>query len=68
YRLRSLAENVRQQMEGIPGVVDLATEQQVDVPQVRIKANRRAMAKYGVTVGELAEAIDVAFYGEAVSQ
>ncbi len=68
YRLRSLAESVRQQMEGIPGVVDLATEQQVDVPQVRIKANRRGMAKYGVTVGELAEAIDVAFYGEAVSQ
>ncbi|MFQ5632403.1 MAG: efflux RND transporter permease subunit, partial [bacterium] len=68
YRLRSLAESVRQQMEGIPGVVDLAVEQQVDVPQVRIKANRRAMAKYGVTVGELADAIDVAFYGEAVSQ
>ena len=61
YRLRSLAESVRQQMEGIPGVVDLATEQQVDVPQVRIKANRRAMATYGVSVGELAKAIDVAF-------
>jgi CzcA family heavy metal efflux pump len=68
YRLRSLAESVRQQMEGIPGVVDLAVEQQVDIPQVRIKANRSAMAKYGITVGELAEAIDVAFYGEAVSQ
>lgn len=68
YRLRSLAESVRTQMEGIPGVVDLAVEQQVDVPQVRIKANRRAMATYGVTVGELAEAIDVAFNGEVASQ
>jgi len=68
YRLRSLAESVRKQMEGIPGVVDLAVEQQVDVPQVRIKANRRAMATYGVTVGELAEAIDVAFNGEVASQ
>ena len=68
YRLRSLAEGVRTQMEGILGVVDLAVEQQVDVPQVRIKANRRAMATYGVTVGELAEAIDVAFNGEAASQ
>lgn len=68
YRLRSLAESVRKQMENIPGVVDLAVEQQVDVPQVRIKANRSAMAKYGVTVGELAEAIDVAFYGEVVTQ
>lgn len=68
YRLRSLAESARKQMEGIPGVVDLAVEQQVDVPQVRIKANRRAMATYGVTVGELAEAIDVAFNGEVASQ
>lgn len=68
YRLRSLAESVRKQMEDIPGVVDLAVEQQVDVPQVRIKANRSAMATYGVTVGELAEAIDVAFNGEVASQ
>ncbi len=68
YRLRSLAENVRQQMADIPGMVDLATEQQVDVPQVRIKANRRAMATYGVSVDKLAEAIDVAFNGEVVSQ
>jgi Cu/Ag efflux pump CusA len=68
YRLRSFAESVRTQMEGISGVVDLAVEQQVDVPQVRIKVNRRAMATYGVTVGELAEAIDVAFNGEVASQ
>jgi len=68
YRLRSLAESVRTQMENIPGVVDLAVEQQVDVPQVRIKANRGAMAIYGVTVGELAETIDVAFNGEVASQ
>lgn len=68
YRLRSLAESVRKQMEDIPGVVDLAVEQQVDVPQVRIKANRSAMATYGVTVGDLAEAIDLAFNGEVASQ
>lgn len=68
YRLRSLAENVRMQMEGVQGVVDLATEQQVDVPQVRIRANRRTMATYGVTVEKLAEAIDVAFNGEVISQ
>ncbi len=68
YKLRSIAESVRSEMESIPGVVDLAVEQQMEIPQVRIKFNRRAMATYGVSVGELAEAIDVAFYGEAVSQ
>lgn len=68
YRLRSLAAQVHSQMETIDGVVDLAVEQQIDVPQVRIKFNRRAMATYGVTVGHLAEAIDVAFNGEVASQ
>lgn len=68
YRLRSLAEAVRTQMEGVVGVVDLAVEQQVDVPQVRIKPRRQAMAMYGVSVEDLAESIDIAFNGEVASQ
>lgn len=35
---------------------------------LRIVADRDAMSKYGVTPGTLAEALDVAFYGEPVSQ
>jgi CzcA family heavy metal efflux pump len=68
YQLRSLAEAVRMQMEGVVGVVDLAVEQQVDVPQVRIKPRRDAMASYGVSVEDLAESIDIAFNGEVASQ
>lgn len=68
YRLRSIAEQVRGEMERIAGIVDLAVEQQTDVPQVRVKFDRRAMAAYGMTVGHLAEAIDVAFNGEVASQ
>ena len=43
-------------------------EQQADVPQVRVEMNRLAMARFGVTPAHLAEAIDVAFAGEVVSQ
>ncbi len=68
HELRRIAEAVRAAVENVPGVVDLAVEQQADVPQLRIAADRDAMGKYGVTPGALAEAIDVAFYGEAVSQ
>lgn len=68
FRLRSIAEEIRKQMEEIEGVVDLATEQQMNVPQIRIKANRIQMAKYGMTVADFSEAIDVAFNGEVVSQ
>ena len=66
--LRQVGEQVRGVMEGVTGVVDLQLEQQVDVPQLRIEADRVALGRYGMTVGDLAEAIDVAFNGEVVSQ
>jgi Cu/Ag efflux pump CusA len=59
---------VRDAIADVPGVADLQVEQQMDVPQVRIRADREAMARYGMTAGDLAEAIDVAFNGEVVSQ
>jgi Cu/Ag efflux pump CusA len=52
----------------VPGVVDLQLEQQVDVPQLRIRADRVALAQHGMQVGDLADAIDVALNGEVVSQ
>jgi CzcA family heavy metal efflux pump len=68
YELRQVGTRVRDAMQGVPGVADLQLEQQMDVPQLQIRANRGAMARYGMTVGQLAEAIDVAFNGEVVSQ
>lgn len=68
YRLRTLAEQVRGQMEGVEGVVDLSVEQQQNVPQIRIRPDRRALARYGLSMGDLSEKIDVAFAGETVSQ
>jgi len=66
--LRDVGAEVRDAIQDIPGVADLQLEQQMDVPQLRIFADRQAMARYGMTVGALAEAIDVAFNGEVVSQ
>jgi CzcA family heavy metal efflux pump len=68
YRLREVGTGIRDAIADVPGVADLQLEQQMDVPQLRIIADRQAMARYGMTVGALAEAIDVAFNGEEVSQ
>ena len=68
YALRQVGARVRDVMQTVPGVADLQLEQQMDVPQLQIRADRAAMARYGMTVGQLAEAIDVAFNGEVVSQ
>jgi CzcA family heavy metal efflux pump len=66
--LRRLGGSVRGAMEKVEGVVDLQLEQQADVPQLRIYADRAAMARFGMTPGDLADTIDIAFGGESVSQ
>lgn len=68
FRLRGLAEQVRAQMEGVEGIVDLSVEQQQNVPQVQIRPDRSAMARYGMTMEDLSRMVDVAFAGETVSQ
>lgn len=68
FRLRALAEEVRGQMETVDGVVDLAVEQQQNVPQIQIRPDRRAMSRYGLQIQDVAEMVDVAFAGEVVSQ
>jgi Cu(I)/Ag(I) efflux system membrane protein CusA/SilA len=68
YELRRLGTSIEQIVSGVSGTVDVATEAQADVPQVRVAMNRHAMARFGVTPAYLAEAIDIAFAGEVVSQ
>lgn len=65
-KLRGLAEQVKKVTEGTPGAVDVAIEQQVDIPEVEIRADRDAVARYGLTTGEVAEAVERAFAGETV--
>src|SRR4030095_8784292 len=66
--IRNKAEEIHKQMETLPGIVDLMVEPQTGVPQVQINLNRQAAAALGVRADQLAETVDVAFNGEAVSQ
>ncbi|MDE2773140.1 MAG: efflux RND transporter permease subunit [Gemmatimonadota bacterium] len=66
-QLRQIAGQIETVAAGVPGLVDLAVEQQADVAQLQVRANRRAMARYGVTPAALAQTVDVAFQGEEVS-
>ena len=66
--LRNLARQVEEVMGGIPGVVDLSAEQQVEVPQVRVEFRRDALARFGLNISETSEALNAAFKGGVVSQ
>jgi Cu/Ag efflux pump CusA len=52
----------------VEGLVDLFVDQQADVPQIRILADRERMAQFGLRPADLDELIDVAFLGTVVSQ
>lgn len=60
--------DIKSKIENIDGLVDVSVEQQIEVPQIRIKPKREILSKYGLTIMDLTEFIDVAFAGEPVSQ
>jgi CzcA family heavy metal efflux pump len=66
--LRGLAEQVAQQMQDVPGVVDLALEEQTNLPFATVRFDREALARHGLSVREVAETMETAFYGRNVSR
>ncbi|HEX8077631.1 MAG TPA: efflux RND transporter permease subunit, partial [Chthoniobacterales bacterium] len=66
--LRVAAEEIERAMRPIKGVVDLQTEKQVMMPQIRVQVKRDKAQLYGVQVGELNEALETALNGRNVAQ
>ena len=67
-RMFMIGNQIKKSIGGIDGVVDLNVEQQIERPQLKINPKREMLAKYGITVPEFAEFVDVALAGEVVSQ
>lgn len=67
-QLFSLSNQIQAQIEPIPGLVDVSVEQQIEIPQIQIRANRDRLNQYGIRIGEFNEFVDVALAGETVSQ
>ena len=66
--LRRLGERVREVMQGIDGAADVTLEPQTDIPFVRFVVNRSAAARHGLTVRDVAEAIETSFAGTTVGR
>jgi len=67
-KLFTLSNEIRNEIQNIEGLVDLSVEQQVEIPQIQIKAKRAVLNQYGITIGQFNEFVDVAFAGEKVSE
>ncbi len=66
--LYQLGQQVQGLLRSVPGAVDINLEQQIRVPQVTIKIDREKAARYGITVGDVAQDIKMSLNGEVVSQ
>jgi CzcA family heavy metal efflux pump len=67
-KLFTLSNQIKNEIQAVDGLVDISVEQQIDIPQVQIKAKRDMLNHYGITIGEFNDFIDVAFAGEKVSE
>nr|HPI04773.1 efflux RND transporter permease subunit [Saprospiraceae bacterium] len=67
-RMFTLANGIKTAISDIPGLVDIGVEQQIEIPQIQIKAKREMLARYGISVGDFTEFVDVAFAGEKVGE
>jgi Cu/Ag efflux pump CusA len=67
-RLLEKGQQVETILAGIKGVTDLQLEQQIRVPEVRIKVKRDRAARLGLNAGDVLETAQIAFNGEVVSQ
>ncbi|AXP79699.1 Cobalt-zinc-cadmium resistance protein CzcA [Mariniflexile rhizosphaerae] len=67
-KLFTLSNEIKAKIQNIEGLVDLSVEQQVEIPQIQIKAKRDLLNQYGITIGQFNKFVDVAFAGEKVSE
>lgn len=64
----TIGNQIKEAIQGIPGLVDLKVEQQIERPQFTITPKRELMAQYGIPLPELEEYVNVMLGGEAVSE
>jgi CzcA family heavy metal efflux pump len=68
YELRRLGQRIEAEVRQVQGAVDVQLEQQSEIPFVTIAFDRRAIARYGLTIGAVSQVIETAFRGTAVSR
>ena len=55
---------IQELLKAFPEVVDVNVEQQVETPQLQIRADREKLARYGITMSEFNSFIEAAFPGK----
>jgi Cu/Ag efflux pump CusA len=68
YRLRAIARKAEEAIRGVPGAVDVSTEQQADIPILKARLDRPALARHGLKVEDVSHALEAGLQGLPVSR
>jgi HME family heavy-metal exporter len=66
--LRGQAAALRDRLAKIPGIADLEVEKQVLAPQIRVRIDYAAAARYGAPASQILQALQTLVDGERVTQ
>lgn len=64
---RRIAQDMVQVLQNIRGAADVAIDQEPSLPQLQIKINRKAAARFGINVADIGDLIETAIGGKAVT-
>jgi Cu/Ag efflux pump CusA len=65
--LYMIGNQIQNSIADIDGVVDASVEQQTETPQLQIRANRGMLARYGITMEDFNNFVELAFAGEKLA-
>lgn len=66
-RMFLLANQVKNSIIGVEGLVDVNVGQQIEIPQIQIRVNRDMLAFYGIPLNDFNEFVEIVFDGEKMA-
>ncbi len=67
-QLQALADQIAAKIENVAGILHLTAEHLAGQPQVQMRINRQAVARYGLAVGDVDALVENAFGGTIATQ
>ena len=58
-----LGNKIQNTISDIPGLVDVSVEQQTEVPEIQIRANRQMLIYHGISIDNFNQFVDLSFAG-----
>ncbi|MFN3556205.1 MAG: efflux RND transporter permease subunit [Bacteroidales bacterium] len=65
--LYQTGKRIEAAIKDVPRLVDVTTEEQVEVPQLQVRVNRERLAFYGITIEEFTSFVELGFAGEKLT-